>query len=301
MSLNQDLKKIDKLLKRRSGDRFKMLYKFTTENISGYINEFDFKDKNLLTVGSSGDQAINANMYGCGDVTVVDLNGYSKYFFDLKKAAIMMLDYEKFLYYFMADDKKEKMQIDFYRKLREILRSINLDSLVLWDYIYDNYSTSQINNMFNYHTGELNNIVKFNSYLSSEENYNIEKSKIGKFNIKFINTNILKSDKIFTLERFDNINLSNVYSYADNKYKFKKFKKGIYELVKILNNDGKMLVAYLYGTSSNNSLIDFATDNILEDLLFCSFQGVRGIANNTNDTDTAVIYKKTIDKNTLMC
>ena len=60
MKIDLNIHQLNKLLKRRDGDRFKLIYKFTTENISGYIKEFDFKNKSLLTVGSSGDQVINA-------------------------------------------------------------------------------------------------------------------------------------------------------------------------------------------------------------------------------------------------
>ena len=39
---------------------FSKIYTFTTENISGYIDYFDLDNKSLLTVGSSGDQVLNA-------------------------------------------------------------------------------------------------------------------------------------------------------------------------------------------------------------------------------------------------
>ena len=49
---------------------FNQIYPFATENISGYIDKFDLKDKSLLTVGSSGDQVINAILYGCKKISV---------------------------------------------------------------------------------------------------------------------------------------------------------------------------------------------------------------------------------------
>ena len=294
MKTDLNIHQLSTLLKRRDGDRFRLVYKFTTENISGYINEFDFKNKNLLTVGSSGDQVINANMYGCNDATVVDLNMNSEIFFNLKKAALIVLDYEEFLNFFSIDDTVYKMSIDIYSKLRETLRYIDLKSLLIWDYIYNNYSIKQINNLFHFHVGELSNIDKFNPYLINESNYNIEKENIKKLKVKFINADVLKSNKVFALEKFDNINLSNIYSYTDNKYKLKKFKNGVNDLASRLNKDGKILVAYLYGTSHNDMLTRFASDNIIEDARYINFKGVRGIYNNTNDTDTAVIYKKSL-------
>ena len=54
------------------------IYPFTTENISGYINNFNLIDKWLLIVGSYGDQVINAILHGCEDITLLDKNPYSK-------------------------------------------------------------------------------------------------------------------------------------------------------------------------------------------------------------------------------
>ena len=78
--------------------------------------------------------------------------------------------------------------------------------------------------------------------------------------------------------------------YLSFEQKVKMFKA----LEKILNKDGKILVAYLYGTSHNDMLTRFATDNIIEDARYINFKGVRGIYKNTNDVDTAVIYKKSL-------
>ncbi|MDR0607617.1 MAG: hypothetical protein LBG52_04655 [Candidatus Peribacteria bacterium] len=36
------------------------LYSFTTENITGYYQHFNFQEKNCLTIGGSGDHMINA-------------------------------------------------------------------------------------------------------------------------------------------------------------------------------------------------------------------------------------------------
>ena len=55
---------------------FSKIYPFTTENISGYINYFDFQNKSLLTVGSSFDQVLNAYMCGVRDITLYDINPY---------------------------------------------------------------------------------------------------------------------------------------------------------------------------------------------------------------------------------
>lgn len=64
---------------------FQRPYAFCNENVSGYLNFLDLKDKSLLTVGSSGDQAISAITRGCKDITALDICPLSEEVFYLKK------------------------------------------------------------------------------------------------------------------------------------------------------------------------------------------------------------------------
>ena len=89
MNLDEAINIARRIRNLKAVKRFDKLYKFTTENISGYISEFNFAGKSVLTVGSSGDQVINANMFGCNNITVVDLSGLAEYFFNLKKASLI--------------------------------------------------------------------------------------------------------------------------------------------------------------------------------------------------------------------
>lgn len=82
------------------GTIFSRIYTFTTENISGYIDYFDFNNKSLLTVGSSGDQILNAFYSGARDITLFDINEYAKYYVYLKISAILSLSYEEFKLFF---------------------------------------------------------------------------------------------------------------------------------------------------------------------------------------------------------
>ena len=59
---------------------------------------FDFQNKSLLTIGSSGDQILNSFYYGARDITLFDINEYSKYYIYLKIAAIISLNYKEFQY-----------------------------------------------------------------------------------------------------------------------------------------------------------------------------------------------------------
>ncbi len=298
MDLDSAIKKVKDIFKLKRVKRFDKLYKFTTENISGYISEFSFKDKTLLTVGSSCDQVINANLYGCNDIVVVDVNGLAEYYFYLKKAAILSFDYDDFLkfldYNFYGDTYSKSM----YCELRGILSILNIKALVFWDYVYNNYDIIQIRYfLFHNLAKETKYIKEFNSYLKSVENYNLAKNRLMSLNVEFINDNILKIDKC-CLKNVDNIILSNIYDYNSNFFKLGSFKKGVNNLASILSDDGKMLVAYLYGTNYNNLVNDLVSKNIINNIYMHNMRGIRGIYLNKDIADTAVIYekKKVIDK-----
>lgn len=53
---------------------FSDVYPFTTEMISGYFDSIDSKDKDVMTAGSSLDQAYNAMLLGAKNITVYDIN-----------------------------------------------------------------------------------------------------------------------------------------------------------------------------------------------------------------------------------
>lgn len=67
----------------------KDVYLFTTENISGYINDMDLKDKTLLTLGSSLDQAYNALLMGASQIDVFDINVNVEKFHKIKSNLIL--------------------------------------------------------------------------------------------------------------------------------------------------------------------------------------------------------------------
>ena len=92
------------ILDEASMNGFEEIYPFTTENIAGYIDYFDLQDKSLLTVGSSGDQIINAAFKGAKDITLLDINPYAKYYYYLKTAGILELSLTDFNEFFRYND-----------------------------------------------------------------------------------------------------------------------------------------------------------------------------------------------------
>lgn len=308
VSVDDKIKEIEKMCKGmwsfEIDHMFKYIYPFTTENISGYLPYFDLEDKSLLTVGSSGDQAINAILMGSKDITVIDLCMFAKEYFNLKRAAIASLTREeffKFFCYYHYNDKKSNhyaFNKKSYLKLREALGSYDNESLYFWDYLFYNYRSIKIRKrLFNYDESRRSCIIHYNEYLKSDITYDELKNKIDRAKVDFTVDNV--SSASFD-KKFDNIFLSNINSYCSASQL-----KTMYEnMVKYLNDDGRMLAAYLYLTDVSN-----LEDGIKEDQIdnfnlllgtlpstgvdMYSFPGVGGVRlNDELIKDSVLTYKK---------
>lgn len=94
---------------------FQKLYPFTTEDISGYIKLFDLDGSDVLTVGSSGDQAFNSLLLNAKSVTVFDINQNTKKFIKEKRKLILTTPREQ-LYNSVLSMKKFAYSDDVFSK-----------------------------------------------------------------------------------------------------------------------------------------------------------------------------------------
>ena len=106
---------------------FTKLYPFTTENINGYIKNFNLSSKSLLTIGSSTDQLINAILSDCKDITILDICPFTKFYFYLKVSAIKTLEYNDFFKFFcykdyprFCKDNKEAFNLEAFNLIKPI-------------------------------------------------------------------------------------------------------------------------------------------------------------------------------------
>ncbi|MBQ9072426.1 MAG: DUF3419 family protein [Bacilli bacterium] len=283
---------------------FSWIYPFTTENINGYINMFDLENKSLLTIGSSGDQVINASLKNCKDITVLDINPFTKFYFYLKKAALLTLDYKEFAKFFCYEDypkvfklNSETFSLDSYKTFKSNLKELDLESFIFWDTLFNNCKSIDIRkNLFEHDEERLSVVKEMNLYLKDEDMFNKSKIKIKNINPKFIIGNIFTAK----LERkYDNIFLSNLGTYCS----VETLKVLIDKLSLNLNEDGKMLMCYLYRTTMNTKYRDEwdpiydldKTFEVLGDYItsFESFQGVQGLKfEDENMKDSVMIYQK---------
>lgn len=281
----------------------KMIYCFTTENISGYIDEFNLNNKSLLTVGSSGDQVLNAILRGCDDVTLLDLNPYAIYYLYLKVAAILSLTKEEYCEFFwppkslFAYNKKFLDSGQLY-KVIETLKVVNYDAYLFWSSLLEYVHKELIKkNLFFSEKNTQKAIEDINPYLYSNSVYKMLKSRVENASIKFINGNVLAENN---LDNYDNIWLSNICCYLS----FGEIKKLVDMMVGHLNVSGKLLISYLYDFMYDTPDCDerlsiynlSKTYEILseykEGLELISFAGVTGIHIKTNDQDGALIYTR---------
>ena len=71
------LKLASYIIKGYKTNEFYKIYPFTTENLNAYLTKYDFTNKRVLTVGSSGDQILNTFLMGAKDITVFDINPFT--------------------------------------------------------------------------------------------------------------------------------------------------------------------------------------------------------------------------------
>ena len=247
MNINKNQKLFDKC--------FFWLYPFTNENISGYYSNIDFKDKDVLTVTSSGDHALNAFLMGARNIDTFDINPLAKYYSELKIASIKSLSLEEFFLFLynkrLLGTSKYFLKKSLYNKVRENLDSNYLD---FWDYVFNKYSNKDIikSKLFTKDFLYLKELTKSNMYLNKDTYYKL-RDILFKKSINYIDCDIKKLSKLN--KKYDVIILSNIPDYFDIVYKSDK--EALIELRNILNsikkNNTKIVLCYLYGCINDSN------------------------------------------------
>lgn len=235
---------------------FQKVYPFTTEMISGYFKEIDFRDKTVLTVGSSSDQAFNALLLGAKHVKVYDINENAAQFGKLK---------------------------------RQVILNSTLDNV--WDNVINiDMPTLMDDCIFNFAA-----LKEMNPYMSSETNYKKLQSILQQEdNIEYQVGNIITLDDIDD-EKYDVIITSNVLQYIDcyideseNSYDaiktiFKQLKDHLYD-------EGIMQFLYYYQYDTtyypSTSLAKILKQLYPEILSMIKFPSLH------SNKDAAIVYEK---------
>lgn len=283
--------------------KFSKLYPFTTENISGYIDLFDLKNKSLLTVGSSADQVINAYLKGCNDITLLDINRFCKYYYFLKISGIISLSKSEFLEFFRYSSYPKEFENNskvfdrkIFNKLKDTLRIIDYESYLFWDELFHTMDGTYVRKrLFSTDEDRTYMIEKMNPYLKDSLSYDEVKDKLKRKTPRFLCKDVTLTS--FD-ESYDNIWLSNIGAYLS----MRDFNFLVDRCYSALNKYGKLLACYLYSTDKDTEYNKewapvYNLKNVFSILKrfnpqLITFQGVNGIKFDNKTTDAMVLIKK---------
>ena len=283
---------------------YSKIYPFTTENINGYIKYFDLNNKSLLTVGSSGDQVLNAFFYGARDITLYDINPYAKYYVYLKVAAILSLDYTDFQNFFFKHGirdyyNKKMFSKDLFNKIKPDLKSFDYESYLYFEELFCSYKSDRIRECLFDDDESRNEVIKnYNAYLKNDDSYNKLKAVINEINFNYINGDIFQDN---ISGNFDNIFLSNLCTITS----LEKLKELLQRLdLNNMKENGSMLLGYLWDTNFDSN--DFSdnwkdiyklpiTKEVLKEFIteHYSINGAKDFLwNQKKKSDLVLIYRK---------
>lgn len=238
---------------------YSKMYLMTTENIKDYLSIFDLTDKEVLSVCGSGDQLLNAYLFGAKNVTCFDINYLALLFLRFKVEFIKNLSYSEFCQFFIQDKNYMFLDSNIYLKLRSVLDN---DLKEFFDFNFLEHSQEDKYNLFFY---------KFNIYLSklkqinnyfSQEAYD----KLSKI-LQTKEIDIIQSDISSLPERlsrnYDFMLFSNISDYIEGMYpenSLLNYKELIKRFLEYLNKDGIIQTGYIYDIKRNNKLNVFASN-----------------------------------------
>ena len=187
--------------------------------------------------------------------------------------------------------------LELYAKISRFLKEINEEVKYFWDEVLMNYRGVVIREqLFSADRDRSKIVKKVNKYFNSDEEYHELRKRLDNVQINFEHGDIFTSS---ITGSFDNILLSNIAAYN----KLDKMLMLFNMMVPLLNDDGKMLLAYLYETDLYSS--DYMEEEpeiydipkvlktFPKDITFNSFIGVRGLSfKSSRLRDSIITYKK---------
>lgn len=242
---------------------FQDVYPFTTEYITGYFKEIDFKDKKVLTVGSSSDQAFNAILLGAGKVVVYDINENTARFGKLKRDIIISSPRSK-LYKEVTGIKEVPLSGDLFSE--KDLRFMN-------------------------------------PYMSSDKSYNklqeLLRTNPDSIEYKIGDITRLSLDEN---DKYDVILLSNVLQYLDlftdkDKDVYEELKRIFNDLKIHLNKEGILQLLYIYSIGKENFTSDTRMGKMqsIKNVVNALYPNILSMSRFTDEAfnkEDAIIYYK---------
>ena len=225
------------------------VYHCSNERLNSYFKDLNLKDTRVATVGSSGDQALNAIFYGAKDITLIDGNIFTRAYVEYKIAMIKNMEFSTF------KELLGKFSMFNWKVYAKISHDISPEVRQFFDELMLN----QDDHRHDYDEGFLTDSLIRNNLLhcpchdfdGEEENifYNNSKDyeklqnllKENNFSLQFITSDIEDFSKKLK-GKFDYIFLSNIFPYVDREIMIEAIK----QLYKKLNPKGEMQYEYTF-------------------------------------------------------
>ena len=229
-------------------DRFQKIYPFATENVYGCFSNYNFKDKECLTVLGSSSQMLYMYLNGAKEVTTFDINRLSVYYYYFIKAFLLSkINKEDLISIFTVKSNK--------RIISKIIRKLDGDAYIFWKTLYNKYGVKLFTDIKLFHEVDVPTIYHTSGYLEDDSIKELRKI-IGKIEPNFINCNVKELPNNLH-QKYDLIYLSNIIEYSDNLELFGdisqnkvaaliKYKQLIIELSNYLTEEGLLYGGYIY-------------------------------------------------------
>lgn len=232
-------------------DRFEKIYPFATENVSGCFNNYNFKDKDCLTVLGSSSQMLYMYLNGAENVTTFDVNPLAVYYFYFIKAFLLSkLKKEELAAIFINGNPKITRKIIY-----KILKNLKGDAYKFWVTLYRKYKEKLFTDFRLFHYVDVPTIYHTSGYLDQESLIELRKI-ISSIEPNFINCNVKDLPNLLK-QQYDLIYLSNIIEYVDELSLYGPFKGKLYSLLEyrkllmnlsqgFLKDYGLLYAGYIY-------------------------------------------------------
>lgn len=291
-------------------EQYQSIYMFTTENLKGVINTLDIKDKDILTVSSSGDHIFNMLLKGAKSIETYDINLFSKHYFYFKESAIRTLTKEEFICFFFGKNlsfREQRFDEGIYLKILKNIK--DSDSKFFFDVLGRSIGSKKLfkSELFLRNYYSKNTYIKCNDYLKDNDSYKKLQQILDSYDYKFYNLNIFDDISIIKNKKYDIIYLSNILDRIIGKNKLdtaKRIKEVILKLKKYLTANGTLAVCYLYNyldeelaTSYSKQIcnpdIRYEHFNEKDGYIIDSFSGISNYGSRSiRDRDALLLIKR---------
>lgn len=245
------------LFNKRTKDIRDRCYITSNEYLCAFMHKKDFEGKRVATVGSSGDQLLNALYLGAKDVTLIDANKFSRAFSEYKIALIKNLPFDTYISILRTPQLK-LFNLDLYRRISQDLSKPVQE---FWDRLFMEYDTDSITaNPLSFYSELIQDtaMIGGSAFTHSEEAYNHLQDTLrkGNFNLDFITADVFEFDNKLK-GKFDAILLSNIYDYVPTN----QYVSLLYDLYDHkLNPNGIMQIDYVFSAIMPSSLKEYFRD-----------------------------------------